>query len=301
MKRYEFNGGTATRHISWPVGMKAKGEIREQYHHAIDIVPTVLDALGVEAPQAIKGHVQSRFDGVSMRYSLDDGAAPTARRTPFYSMLGSRAVWHDGWKAVTNHATVAGWGNFNDDEWELYHMNVDRSELHNLASENPDKVRALQNLWFAEAGANGAFPLDDRSPLEILMTPRPVLTPARDRYVYFPDTAEIPESQAVNIRNRSYGVGALVDIPAPGARRRALLPRLPLRWPCPLRQGQPAPLRLQLRRDEPAARGSIEGRADRREPDPGGFVREDRQVRPASPTARCHSSTETRRSARHRS
>ncbi len=217
-KRYEFNGGTCDPCIlSWPAGMKSRGEIRHQYHHAIDLVPTVLDVLGVEAPEAIKGHVQSRFDGVSMLYSLDDASAPTARPTQFYAMLGSRAIWHDGWKAVTNHPTIAGWSNFNDDEWELYHTDVDRSELHNLAAENPDKVRELQNLWFAEAGANGAFPLDDRSALEILTTPRPVLSAPRDRYVYFPETAEIPESQAVNVRNRSYAIGALVDIPAPGA------------------------------------------------------------------------------------
>jgi arylsulfatase len=217
-KRYEFNGGTSDPCIvSWPAGMKSKGEIRHQYHHAIDLVPTVLDVLGVEAPEAIKGHTQSRFDGVSMRSSFDHPRVPSTRSKQFYAMLGSRAIWHDGWKAVTNHPTVAGWSNFNDDEWELYQTEVDRSELHNLAAEHPDKVRELVNLWFAEAGANGAFPLDDRSPLEILVTPRPVLSPPRSRYVYFPHTAEIPESQAVNIRNRSYAVGALVDIPAPGA------------------------------------------------------------------------------------
>jgi arylsulfatase len=217
-KRYEFNGGTADPCIiSWPAGMKAKGEIREQYYHAIDIVPTILDALGVEAPQAIKGHVQSPFDGVSMRSSLEDATAPTARTTQFYSMLGSRAIWHDGWKAVTNHPTIAGWSNFNSDEWELYNTALDRSELHNLAAEQPDKVRELVNLWYAEAGANGAFPLDDRSALEIMITPRPVLAPPRDRYVYFPDAADVPESQAVNVRNRSYVIGAVVDIPAPGA------------------------------------------------------------------------------------
>jgi len=217
-KRYEFNGGTCDPCIvSWPAGMKSKGEIRHQYHHAVDLVPTVLDVLGVEAPQTIKGHVQSNFDGASMRSSFDDPKAPSTRSTQFYAMLGSRAIWHDGWKAVTNHPTIAGWSNFNDDEWELYHTEVDRSELHNLAAEHPDKVRELVNLWFAEAGANGAFPLDDRSALEILTTPRPVLSPPRDRYVYFPDTAEIPESQAVNIRNRSYAIGALVDLPAPGA------------------------------------------------------------------------------------
>ena len=132
-------------------------------------------------------------------------------------MLGSRAIWHDGWKAVTNHPTISGWSNFNEDEWELYHTDVDRSELHNLAAEHPDKVRELVNLWFAEAGANEAFPLDDRSALEIMLTPRPVLSPPRDRYVYFPGTAEVPESQAVNVRNRSFAIGALVDLPAPGA------------------------------------------------------------------------------------
>src|SRR5436309_2772127 len=219
-KRYEFNGGTCDPCImSWPAGIRARGEIRDQYHHAIDLVPTVLDALGVEPPDAIKGHVQSPFDGVSMRSSFEDAKAPSTRTTQFYSMLGSRAIWHDGWKAVTNHPTIAGWSHFNEDEWELYHTEVDRSELHNLAKENPDKVRELQNLWYAEAGANQAFPLDDRSALEIMITPRPVLSPPRDRYIYFPDTAEVPESQAVNIRNRSYVLGASVNLLDAGVRR----------------------------------------------------------------------------------
>ena len=217
-KRYEFNGGTCDPCIvSWPAGIKARGELRDQYHHAIDLVPTVLDVLGIESPETIKGHVQSHFDGVSMRYSFDNAAAPTARTTQFYSMLGSRGIWHDGWKAITNHPTLSGWSHFNDDEWELYHTDLDRSEVHNLAAHQPDKVRELVNLWYAEAGANQVFPLDDRGPLEIILTPRPVLSPPRNRYVYRPDTAEVPESQAVNVRNRSYAIGALVDIPAPGA------------------------------------------------------------------------------------
>ena len=130
-----------------------------------------------------------------MRYSFDDAAAVGARATQFYSMLGSRGIWHEGWKAVTTHPTIAGWSNFNDDAWELYHTDVDRSELHDLAKEDPDKLRELQNLWFAEAGSNGAFPLDDRSALEIILTPRPLLAPPRDRYVYFPDTADVPSSR----------------------------------------------------------------------------------------------------------
>jgi len=217
-KRYEFNGGTSDPCIiAWPSALGHGGEIRHQYHHAVDIVPTILELLGVTPPGEIKGYQQSRFDGVSMRYSFEDPSAPSARQTQFYSMLGSRAIWHDGWKAVTTHPTISGWSHFNDDTWELYHTDVDRSELHNLAAEQPGKLREMINLWFAEAGANGAFPLDDRTPLEVLNTPRPQLTSPRDRYVYYPDTADVPETQAVNVHNRSYHIGALVDIPAPGA------------------------------------------------------------------------------------
>src|SRR5664280_1452784 len=217
-KRYEYNGGTSDACIiSWPKGTKARGEIRTQYHHAIDLVPTLLDVLGEVAPETIKGNVQSPFDGVSMRYSFDAPKAPTVRNTQFYSMLGSRGIWHEGWKAVTTHPTIAGWSNFGADTWELYHTDVDRSEVHNLAEQEPQRLQEMINLWHAEAGANGAFPLDDRSALEIILTPRPVLTPARNRYVYYPGGAEVPESQAVNVRNRSYAIGALVDIPAPEA------------------------------------------------------------------------------------
>ncbi|HXY71000.1 MAG TPA: sulfatase-like hydrolase/transferase [Actinomycetota bacterium] len=218
-KRYEFNGGTADPCIiSWSKLSSGRGEVRHQYHHAIDIVPTILDFLGVRAPERIKGHVQSRFDGVSMRYSLEDPSAASARRTQFYSMLGSRGIWHEGWKAITTHPTISGWSDFNNDTWELYHTDVDRSELHDLADQELEKLREMVNLWFAEAGANGAFPLDDRSALEILTTPRPLLSAPRDRYVYFPDVADVPEQQAVNVRNRSYTIGALVDVPGPGAR-----------------------------------------------------------------------------------
>jgi len=165
----------------------------------------------------IKGHAQSRIDGVSMNYSVEDPSAPSARRTQFYSMLGSRGIWHDGWKAVTTHPTLSGWSHFDQDTWELYHVDVDRSELHDLAAEEPEKLNELIMLWYAEAGANGAFPLDDRSAIEIILTPRPLLSPARDRYAYFPGTAEVPEQQAVNVRNRSFTIGAVVDLPAPGA------------------------------------------------------------------------------------
>ena len=217
-KRFEFNGGTADPCIiSWPAGTKARGEVRHQYHHAVDIVPTVLDVLGVEPPEAIKGHVQSPLDGLSMRASFDGPSSPSPRKTQFYAMLGSRSIWHEGWKAVTTHPPLSGWGHYNDDDWELYHVDSDRNENHNLAAQQPDKVRELVNIWFSEAGANQAFPLDDRSALEIMATPRPQLSATRDRYVYRPGTAPVPEWQAVKVQGRSYVIGALVDIPAAGA------------------------------------------------------------------------------------
>jgi arylsulfatase len=217
-KRYEFNGGTCDPCIiSWPAGTRARGEIREQYFHAIDLVPTILDVLSVEPPETIKGHTQSNLDGVSMRPTFDDDAAPSGRKTQFYAMLGSRAIWHEGWKAVTTHPAISGWGHFNDDEWELYNVDTDRSELNNLAAEQPDKVRELVNIWFAEAGANQAFPLDDRLVVEIANTPRPQLAGPRDQYLYFPDTAPVSEWQAVNTRGRSFVIEALVDIRGPGA------------------------------------------------------------------------------------
>jgi arylsulfatase len=152
-----------------------------------------------------------------MQSSFASGDVPSAKKTQFYSMLGTRGIWHDGWKAVTTHATLSGWSNFGKDKWELYHVDVDRSELHDLAAEEPERLHELINLWYAEAGANHAFPLDDRGALELLTTPRPVLTPARNRYVYYPGLAEVPESQAVNLRNRSYAIAAVIDIHVPGA------------------------------------------------------------------------------------
>ncbi len=227
-KRYEFNGGTSDPCIiSWPSVLGHGGEIRHQYHHAIDIVPTILDCLGVDR----SGGDQGPCAEPGSTGSACGTASTTPRRrrpatTQFYSMLGSRAIWHDGWKAVTTHPTISGWSHFNDDTWELYHTDVDRSELHNLAAEHPDKVREMVNLWFAEAGANGAFPLDDRTPLEILNTPRPQLASPRDRYIYYPDAADVPETQAVNVHNRSYTIGALVDIPGPRRAGSAVRPRV---------------------------------------------------------------------------
>ena len=217
-KRYSFNGGTCDPCIiSWPAGIAARGETRDQYHHAIDLVPTVLDCMGIELPDTVKGYTQHPLQGVSMRYSFDAATIPTAKHTQFYSMLGTRGIWHDGWKAVSTHPAISGWGRFPEDSWELYHTDVDRAELHDVAADEPGRLAELIGLWFHEAGANQALPLDDRSAVEIFTTPRPQLAAPRNRYVYRAGGAEVPESVAVNIRNRSYSIGALVDLREPGA------------------------------------------------------------------------------------
>ncbi len=248
-KRYEFNGGTSDPCIvSWPAGMKSRGELRTQYHHAIDLVPTVLDVLGVEAA----GHHQGpRAEPVRRReHALQLRRRSRLRRrgrTQFYSMLGSRGIWHDGWKAVTNHPTIAGWSHFNDDEWELYHTDVDRSEVHNLAAEHPEKVRELVGLWFAEAGANGAFPLDDRSPSRS-SSPAAACSPHRRTATSTSPTA--PRSRRRRPSTSATGRSRSVRSSTSQARRRGRVvrSRVTLRWAQPLRQGQPAPLRQQLRR-----------------------------------------------------
>jgi arylsulfatase A-like enzyme len=213
-KRYSFNGGTCDPCIvSWPAGIAARGEIRHQYHHAIDLVPTVLEALGLAEPDTVRGVTQIPIQGVSMVPSFTAAAdAPSTRKTQFFSMLGTRGIWHDGWKAVTTHPALGGWGNYEHDTWELYHVGTDRSELHDLAAEQPERLTELIGLWFYEAGVSHAFPLDDRSALEIILTPRPQLIAPRDRYVYRPGTAEIPEFIAVNVRNRDFTIGAQVDL-----------------------------------------------------------------------------------------
>ena len=120
-KRYNFEGGVADPLvISWPKGIEAKGELRHQFLHATDVVPTMYDLLGVELPEVVKGYQQIPLEGVSFRSTFESDDVPTPKESGFFSMLGSRAVWHKGWKAVSVHPTIAGWGNFDKDRWELY-------------------------------------------------------------------------------------------------------------------------------------------------------------------------------------
>jgi arylsulfatase A-like enzyme len=217
-KRYNFEGGVADPMIvSWPAGIKARAELRHQFCHATDVVPTIYECLGVELPETVKGFPQFPLEGTSFRYAFEYGDAPTQKETGFFSMLGSRAIWHKGWKATSVHPTIAGWGNYEHDRWELYDTEQDRTEMHDLAAEHPEKVQELVNLWFHEAGKYNGLPLEDRTAVEVLTEERPQMSKPRDRYMYYPDCAEVPEAAAVNIRNRSYTIAAEVDIQTPEA------------------------------------------------------------------------------------
>jgi arylsulfatase A-like enzyme len=218
-KRYNFEGGVADPMVvSWPKGIKAKGELRHQFLHATDIVPTMYDLAGVELPDVVKGFEQIPLEGVSFRSTFESDDVPTPKESGFFSMLGSRAVWHKGWKAVSVHPTIAGWGHFDDDRWELFDTTVDPTESHDLAAEHPEKVKELVDHWFHLADLYHGLPLLDLTPVEVLADPtRPQVSPPRDRYVYYPDAGEVPETAAVNVRNRSYTIAATVDVQTPEA------------------------------------------------------------------------------------
>ena len=214
-KRYsEYAGGTCCPLvISWPKGIKAKGEVRNQYHHSTDIVPTILDVCGVEMPKTFRGAEQWPLSGVSMRYSFEAKPdAPTKKKRQYYAMLGTRGMWEDGWKAAALHAPLTSKGHFDKDEWELYHTDVDRSESRNVAKEHPEKLKALIKAWDEEAKKNLVLPLDDRSAAELLGVERPSEEGPRERYIYYPGTSPVPEGVAVNVRGRNYKIIADVEI-----------------------------------------------------------------------------------------
>ena len=209
-KRYsEYAGGTCCPLvIHWPKGIKAKGEVRHQYHHSTDIVATILDCAGLEMPKVYQGVEQYPLNGVSMRYTFHDANAKTRKQVQYYAMLGTRGIWKDGWKASALHAPLSGLGRFDVDEWQPYHVDADRSESRDLSKEQPEKLKELIAAWFEEAEKNFVLPLDDRSPVELLTIEHPSQEPPRTRYIYYPDTSPVPESVGANIRGRSYKIVA---------------------------------------------------------------------------------------------
>jgi arylsulfatase len=152
-----------------------------------------------------------------MAYAFRDPQAETRRHTQYYAMLGTRAIYHRGWKAVARHGALLGKGRYMDDVWELYHVAEDRSERTDLAVQFPDKVKELVATWFAVAGRHNGFPLDDRTALEILTSERPSVSKGRDSYHYYAHTAPVPEEVGPNIRNRSYSIAAELSLTSPEA------------------------------------------------------------------------------------
>jgi len=213
-KRYSnYEGGTADPMIvSWPARITATG-IRRQYTHAVDIVPTLYECLEIEVPETLKGYTQFPLEGISFAKSFDDEAADTGKTTQFYSMGGTAAIWHEGWKAASLTPSAPDmWADYTGQTWELFYTTTDPTECHDLAEQHPDKLRELVNLWWVEAGKYNALPLENRGVVEILGTERPQIAKQRSRYLYYPGTAEVPESVAPNIRNRSYTVAVEVDV-----------------------------------------------------------------------------------------
>ena len=218
-KRYSYQGGVSDPMVvHWPKGIKARGEVRHQYHHVIDIVPTILECCGLEFPETLNGHEQVPLPGVSMRYSFDAADSPTTKQRQYYAMLGTRGIWEGGWKAVTVHGPTSGIGHFDQDVWQLFHTDEDRSEAHDLADQEPERLQQLIAAWFEEAEKFQVLPLDDRRPAEILDDPRPQPEPDRTTFVYYPDTADVPESVAANTRGRSFRILAEVDVADADAR-----------------------------------------------------------------------------------
>jgi arylsulfatase A-like enzyme len=212
-----YEGGVADMClVSWPEGIKARGEIRDQYIHAVDIVPTLYELLGIRPPEVLKGFTQNPIEGESFAAAIKDPQAEE-KVVQFYSMLGQRSLYYKGWLANTIHPPISGWGRFEHDVWELYHLKEDRAQKNNLADKNPDILENLKGLWYYYAGIYQGLPLDDRSTLEILSAPRPEPSKPRSRYIYYPDCASVPESVAVNIRRRNYTIVAGVVIDSPGA------------------------------------------------------------------------------------
>lgn len=220
-----FGGTRQGMVMSWPKQIKDTGGIRTQFHHLIDIVPTILDATGIKAPAMVDGIAQKPIEGLSMAYTWDktNAKAPSTRTTQYFEMFGNRAIYHDGWVATTtppNAPWFMGVGKFpdviNGYQWELYHIEEDYSENDDLAKENPDKLRELQELFLVEASKYQVFPLDN-SILPRILAPKPSYVAGRTDFVYQTELSGIPSGESPNVLAKSYSISAEVVIPEEGA------------------------------------------------------------------------------------
>ncbi len=231
-KRETYRGGISDPFIvHWANGIKAKGEVRTQYTHAIDLVPTVLEALDVEPPTSIKGVTQSPHEGVSFADTFDNAKAPDQHKTQYFEMLGHRSIYHDGWRAVcpwpgtsfTESGRTFGTPITADQlteldatAWELYHVAEDFAENYNVADENRARLIEMIAQWYVEAGKYDVLPLDGRGQ-QRFADERPQIAADRTSYTYYPGTQEVPVNAAAKIINRPHSITADVEIPEGGA------------------------------------------------------------------------------------
>jgi arylsulfatase len=231
-KRETYRGGISDPFIvHWKKGIKAKGQVRTQYAHAIDMVPTVLEAIGTTPPVAIRGVTQSPIEGMSFAHTFDDPKAATNHVVQYYEMLGHRSIYHDGWRAICpwpgTSFTESGrqFGTpipadtlteLDATGWELYNVAEDPTETRDLARENRPKLIEMIAQWYVEAGKYNVLPVDGRGQ-QRLAEERPVIAKDRERYTFYPGTQEIPANSAPKILNRPHSINVLVDIPAGGA------------------------------------------------------------------------------------
>jgi arylsulfatase len=210
--------------VHWPKGFAARGELRHQFHHVIDVAPTVLETAGLPAPVLVDGVQQKPLEGVSMAYSFAGAGAAERHETQYFEMFGNRGIYHRGWTAVTKHRTPWLTGHdvqlpaFDADVWELYDTSTDWTQARDLARQHPEKLAALQRLWLIEAAKYNVLPLDDRfaergNPE---LAGRPELITGT-RQVVYGGMGRLTEWALLNTKNKSYSITAEVDVPASGA------------------------------------------------------------------------------------
>jgi arylsulfatase len=218
-----FGGTRNGTIISWPKRIKDTGSIRSQFHHVIDIMPTILEVCGISQPSMVNGVPQKPMEGVSMAYSFDpdNAGAPSKRYTQYFEMFGNRALYNDGWIACCRHGRLpwlsGGSGDFSKDKWELYNIADDFSEGEDLSAKYPEKLRELQDLFFAEAAKYNVLPLDDRFTERMDVTLRPSYFYGRDSVTFYPGMVRLPEGSAPKTNNITHTITVSADIPETGA------------------------------------------------------------------------------------
>jgi len=206
--------------ISWPKGIAAKGELRTQWHHCIDIVPTILEVCGVTAPASVNGVTQKPIEGVSMAYTFADANARSRRTKQYFELLANRAIYSEGWVACTTPSNPpwdpasASVDEINGYNWELYHTDTDFSQAENLAGQMPERLKDLQLLFYAEAARYNVLPIDNSKTSRLDPAIRPSLTRGRESFAFTEGMTRIPEGASPDIKNKSWSVTADVEVKA---------------------------------------------------------------------------------------